>query len=67
MQRKKRILFVTESHKLASGFGTYGKEVISRIHKSGKYEIAEFACYASPRDRDWETNNILFLRCIGFS
>jgi len=56
MQNKKRILFVTESHKLASGFGTYAKEILTRIHKSGKYEIAEFACYASSTDfenTDW--------------
>lgn len=50
MQNKKRILFVTESHKLASGFGTYAKEILHRVHASGKYEIAEFACYASSVD-----------------
>ena len=56
MQNKKKILFVTESHKLASGFGTYAKEVLTRIHKTGKYEVAEFACYASSVDfeqTDW--------------
>lgn len=52
MQNKKRILFVTESHKLASGFGTYAKEILTRIHATGKYEIAEFACYASSTDFD---------------
>lgn len=46
--RKKRILFVTESHKLASGFGTYAKHVIPKIHATGKYEIAQVVCYASP-------------------
>ena len=50
--RKKRILFVTESHKLASGFGTYAKEVLTRIHKTGKYEIAEFGCYTTPTDHE---------------
>tara|TARA_Y100000592_G_scaffold73358_1_gene114218 strand:- start:9580 stop:11226 length:1647 start_codon:yes stop_codon:yes gene_type:complete len=56
MQRKKRILFVTESHKLASGFGTYAKEILNRIYKTGKYEIAEFGCYMSPIENestDW--------------
>jgi len=56
MSEKKRILFVTESHKLASGFGTYAKEVIPRIHATGKYEIAQLACYSSPKefkDTDW--------------
>lgn len=54
--RKKRILFVTESHKLASGFGTYAKEVIQRIYDTGKYEIAQMACYSSPdkfENTDW--------------
>ena len=53
---KKKILFVTESHKLASGFGTYAKEVIERIHNTGKYEVAQMACYSSPKDlsdTDW--------------
>lgn len=53
---KKKILFVTESHKLASGFGTYAKEVIPRLHKTGKYEIAQMACYSPPtvfEETDW--------------
>ena len=45
---KKRILFVTESHHLASGFGTYSKEVLSRLHATGKYHLAEFASYGPP-------------------
>lgn len=56
MCNKKRILFVTESHKLASGFGTYAKEVISRLVKTNKYEIAELACYSNPEsfeNTDW--------------
>jgi glycosyltransferase involved in cell wall biosynthesis len=50
MNRKKRILFVTESHKLASGFGTYSKEVLSRLHETNKYEILELACYSKSSD-----------------
>ena len=42
---KKRILFLTESHHLASGFGTYAKEVLSRLWSTGKYNLAEFASY----------------------
>lgn len=45
---KKRILFVTENIKMASGFGTYGKEIINRLYNTGKYEIAELCCYGSP-------------------
>lgn len=56
MIRKKRILFVTESHELASGFGTYAKKVIPKIYETGKYEIAQLVCYASPesfQDTKW--------------
>ena len=42
---KKRVLILSESHHLASGFGTYAKEVISRLQSTGKYEIAEFASW----------------------
>ena len=56
MDRKKRILFVTESHKIASGFGVYANEIIPRINATNKYDIAQLACYSSPEDfedTDW--------------
>ena len=43
--KKKRLLILSESHHLASGFGTYAKEIISRLQDTGKYEIAEFASW----------------------
>jgi glycosyltransferase involved in cell wall biosynthesis len=52
MRNKKRVLFVSESHNLASGFGTYAKEVVSRLHATGKYEIAEFASYGNHESID---------------
>jgi hypothetical protein len=52
VSRKKRVLFVTESHKLASGFGTYAKQVLGRLHATGKYELAEFASYGIPEHGD---------------
>jgi glycosyltransferase involved in cell wall biosynthesis len=61
MNRKKRILFLSESHKLASGFGTYANEVLPRLHKTGKYELAEVACYSSPtafENTDWLTYGV---------
>lgn len=45
---KKRVLFFGESHHLASGFGTYAKQVLERLAKTDKYELAEFACYGDP-------------------
>jgi len=44
----KKVLFLTESSHLASGFGTYSREIISRLHATGKYDLAEFASYGSP-------------------
>jgi glycosyltransferase involved in cell wall biosynthesis len=48
--RKPKILFVTESSFLATGYGTYTKELLTRLHATGKYELAEYACYASVTD-----------------
>jgi glycosyltransferase involved in cell wall biosynthesis len=56
MNKKKRVLLVSEAHYLASGFGTYSKQILRRLHDTGKYEIAEFACYgkaSAVQDTDW--------------
>lgn len=45
MINKKRVLFVSESHHLASGFGTYAKQVLPRLAATNKYDLAEFASY----------------------
>lgn len=47
MSNKKRILMCGESHEINSGFGRYTQEILSRLFKTGKYEIAEFASYKS--------------------
>lgn len=36
---------MSESHHLASGFGTYAKEILKRLSDTGKYELAEFASW----------------------
>lgn len=48
----------SEASFINSGFGKYAYEFLSRLHKTGKYEIAEFASYGfvnDPRDKniDW--------------
>ena len=43
--RKKRVLFVSEAAYLNTGYAKYSKEVISRMQKTGKYDIAEFSIY----------------------
>jgi len=41
---------VNESCVLNTGYSIYGKEVLSRLYESGKYEIAEFAMYIKKDD-----------------
>ena len=48
--RKKRILFCSEATYLNTGYATYAREVLSRLHESGKYELAEFASYGKDGD-----------------
>jgi glycosyltransferase involved in cell wall biosynthesis len=50
MTKKLKVLMVSEASFLSSGFGTYTKEILSRLHATGKYEIAEFACYGRVND-----------------
>ena len=47
---KKRILFCNEASFLNTGYSVYGREVISRLFNTGKYEIAELAIYAPAQD-----------------
>lgn len=44
---RKRILVATDASFLSSGFGVYAKEILSRLYRSGKYEVAELGCYAT--------------------
>jgi glycosyltransferase involved in cell wall biosynthesis len=47
---KKRILFVGEASCLNTGFSTIYREMIPRLAKTGKYEIAEFGSYVADND-----------------
>jgi len=47
---KKRILFVSNFCLANSGFGKYQKNLLSRLYKTKKYEIAELACGVSDQD-----------------
>ena len=45
----------SEASFLNSGFGIYNKELLTRLHKTNKYTVAEFASYGfvnDPRDKD---------------
>lgn len=48
--RKKRIFIANDAHFLGSGYGVYGKELLTRLHNSGKYEVGELGCFAGPKD-----------------
>jgi len=43
---KKKLLIANDASFLGTGYAVYGQELLSRLHNSGKYEIAELACYA---------------------
>lgn len=43
---KKRILIANDASFLDTGYGIYGKEILTRLHNSNKYEVAELGCYA---------------------
>lgn len=45
MKSKYRILTCSDAHFSSTGFGKYTKEVLTRLAKTGKYELAELACY----------------------
>lgn len=53
MNRKKRILFCTEATSLNTGYAGYSREILSYLHSTNKYEIAELGAYA-PRDAQSE-------------
>lgn len=55
---KLKILMCSEASFVNSGFGKYAHEILSRLHATNKYTIAEFASYGlvnDPRDKniDW--------------
>lgn len=57
MSHKKKILFCTESSHIASGYGSYTKNILEHLHKTGKYDIAELSCYRTcdtPYTESWK-------------
>lgn len=52
---KLKILVCSEASFINSGFGIYTKELLSRLHATNKYELAEFASYGFVNDhRDFD-------------
>ena len=52
MNKKKKVLFVSEASYLNTGYATYSREVLKRLHASNKYEIAEFSIYGTEDHKD---------------
>lgn len=49
---KPKILVCSESSKVSSGFGVYNKYLLEGLHKTGRYEVAEFASYGLIGDKE---------------
>jgi len=47
---KRRILFCGEASFLSTGFATFNREVLRRLHTTGRYELAEMASFVSQND-----------------
>ena len=47
---KRRIILHSEFSELKTGFSKMAHEILKRLHKTGKYELAEFANYGSNAD-----------------
>lgn len=54
--RKTKILMCAEGGHINSGFGLYTREILSRLSKIDKFEVAELSCYATPEHpkQDWK-------------
>lgn len=48
---KLRILWNSEATYLSTGYSTYCREVLKRLHATGKYELLEYASYGNKYDR----------------
>lgn len=49
---KKKILYCGEASYIKSGYGAYARELLSRLHDSGKYEVIEFASSGTVNNKD---------------
>lgn len=48
---KKKILLVNDASFLQTGYGVYGKELLTRLFRKEKYDICELGCYANMKDQ----------------
>jgi len=50
MSKKIRIFIANDASHLGTGYGVYGKEILTRLSNSDEFEVAELACYAHEKD-----------------
>jgi len=50
MNNRMKILWCGEASFIKTGYGKYTQELLTRLHATGKYEIAEFSSYGTPED-----------------
>lgn len=50
MNRQKRLLMVGESSYLNTGFAVYGRQLLTHLHNSGLYKVAELGCFGNSKD-----------------
>ena len=50
MTEKKRVLLVSEFSLLNTGFSVMNHDLLSTLHNSEEYEVAEFSSYVSDDD-----------------
>ncbi len=55
---KRRILFSTEASYLHTGFSTYLREIMRRLHSTGKFELAELGSYGHTPELDARAGKI---------
>src|SRR5690606_27617771 len=49
---KKRVLVLSEGSYLNTGFSKYARQILKRLHATGKYIVGEMGSYSAPRDQD---------------
>lgn len=50
MSKKIRVFIANDASYLGTGYGVYGKEILTRLNNSDEFEVAELACYAHQND-----------------
>lgn len=56
--RKRKILFISEASFLLTGFSTYWRNILLRLHKTGRFELAEMGCYGASPEYDQRGANL---------